>query len=69
MREERWGVYAWWTIGSQVTADVHNTFRSQGEAKEYAAKLERDMWDSIVVCSAEHFDECWKLIGATVKGR
>lgn len=65
---ERWGVFAWWIANGVVSADVHNAFKSKAEATKYAATLNRDLYESIVICPFEHFDECWKLIGANVKG-
>lgn len=65
---ERWGVFAWSTISESTIAHVNNAFGTQKEARDYAATLNRNAYDSVVICSEEHFDECWKLIGAIVVG-
>lgn len=67
-RSERWGVFAWMANGGHMLADIHNTYSSKQEAADYAATLNRELYDGVVVCSEDHFDECWKLIGATVVG-
>lgn len=67
-KTERWGVFAWWTMDGVTMAQVRNTFKSKSEASEHAKTYSMDIYDSIVVVPEAHFDECWKLIGATVVG-
>lgn len=68
--KERWGVFAWSRMKEGRTlARINNTFETESEAWMAMKSPEFSGYDSMVICSEKDFDNCWRLIGATVNGR
>lgn len=73
----KWGVFLWWTDNGRTSAQINNTLPSKAEARKWLeAKINESaelfegsiFYDGMVIVPEEHFDECWRLIGATVNG-
>lgn len=66
---ERWGVFAWSKHNGHTLARIDNTFETESEAWMAMKSPDFSSYDSRVICSEKDFDECMRLIGATVNGR
>lgn len=68
--KERWGVFAWSRMkDGHTVARIDNCFETENEAWMAMQGPDFSGYDSRVICAEKDFDECMRLIGATVNGR